>query len=150
MLRYSGNIAHFAEAREGFTSLRRLNNYRGTKMSIYTDYKEFMRFHSLLMATAPEGYQPFYFPLDKEGKDPLPKISWKNNRKTFKEACSLMRQGYNIGIAATDKDPLVIVDIDDKSQVPELKPTLKIISRKRLGEHNFFFTNDKPGAGRTG
>lgn len=118
-------------------------------MEIKTNPKEFLKFHSLLMASAPEGYQPYYFPLEIGGKDPLPYISWKKNRKTFNEAYNLMKRGHNIGIAATDKDSLVIVDIDDKSQVPEIKPTLKIRSRKRLGEHNFYFTTDKPGIGRT-
>lgn len=118
-------------------------------MDMYTDPEEFKKFHELLTADAPTGYFPYYFPLDIGGKDPLPNKSWKNNRKTFREAYKLMERGYNIGIAATDKDPLVIVDIDDKSQVPSIKQTLKISSRKRIGEHNFFFTEDEPGNGRT-
>jgi len=118
-------------------------------MQIYTDPVEFAKFHKLLMNNAPESYAPYYFPLEMNGKDPLPGVSWKNNRKTFKEAYYLMKSGYNIGVAATDTDKLAIVDIDDISQVPEIKPTLKIRSRKRLGEHNFYFTNDIVGTGRT-
>jgi putative DNA primase/helicase len=85
---------------------------------------------------------PFYFPLEKNGKDPRENIRWKSNRKTFSEAHYLMKKGYNIGIAATDTDPLVIVDIDDLEQVPEIKPTLQTTSRKRIGLHNYFFSSD--------
>lgn len=118
-------------------------------MSVYTSQTEFKRFHELLTKNAPLSFVPFYFPLEVCGKNPLPKISWKNNRKTFTEAYDLMGQGYNIAIAATEKDCLVIVDIDDLSQVENIKPTLKIRSRKRLGEHNFYFTMDKPDSDRS-
>ena len=111
-------------------------------MSIYTDPGEFKLFHSLLMADAPEGFQPFYFPLEKNGKDPLKGNSWKANRKTFQEAYNLLEKGFNIGIAATEKDPLVIVDIDDLTQVKDPKPTLMNNSRKRVGRHCFYFTDD--------
>jgi putative DNA primase/helicase len=113
-------------------------------MTVRTDPEEFVKFHKLLIKDAPQLFEPFYFTLEKEGKDPLSGVSWKNNRKTFEEAYNLMKRGYNIGIAATDKDPLVIVDVDDKAQVPEIKKTLKAKSRKRIGEHNFFFTDDIP------
>jgi putative DNA primase/helicase len=118
-------------------------------MTILTAPDEFIKFHKLLIKDAPDGYKPFYFVLEKEGKNPLSNISWKNNRKTFKEACNLMRIGYNIGVAATYSDPLTIADVDDKSQVPEIKPTLKVKSRKRIGEHNFYFTTDKPDIQRS-
>ncbi len=111
-------------------------------MSINTDPEEFIKFHCLLTASAPEGYQPFYFPLEKNGKDPWKGNSWKNNRKTVEEAYKLMGLGWNIGIAATDSDPLVIVDIDDLSQVKSHKPTLENQSRKRIGRHCFYFTSD--------
>src|SRR5690606_21917012 len=78
---------------------------RGFKVSS-TNPEEFKRFHFGLIRGAPAGYMPFYFPLEKGGKDPRENISWKNNRKTFREAYYLMRQGFNIGIAATSKDPL--------------------------------------------
>ncbi|HIH75406.1 MAG TPA: hypothetical protein HA306_09710 [Methanosarcina sp.] len=107
-----------------------------------TNPEEFKRFHFRLIRGAPNGYIPFYFPLEVQGKDPREGISWKNNRKTFREAYYLMSQGFNIGIAATSKDPLVIVDIDDLSQVPEIKPTLQTTSRKRIGLHNYFFSFD--------
>ena len=110
--------------------------------AINTDPEEFKSFHIRLIRGAPKGYMPFYFPLEMNGKDPRENISWKNNRKTFGEAYYLMTKGYNIGIAATDKDPLVIVDIDDLEQVPEIKPTLQTTSRKRIGLHNYFFSSD--------
>lgn len=116
---------------------------------INTTPSEFLKFHQLLTKNAPENFQPFYFTLEKNGKDPLSNISWKNNRKTFKEAYMLMKKGHNIGIAATETDPLVIVDIDDLTQVSGVKYTLKIRSRKRLGEHNFYFTTDKTDTKRS-
>jgi len=107
-----------------------------------TDPEEFKRFNIRLIRGAPKGYRPFYFPLEKNGKDPRENISWKNNRKTFGEAYYLMKKGFNIGIAATASDPLVIVDIDDLEQVPEIKSTLQTTSRKRIGLHNYFFSSD--------
>ncbi len=90
-----------------------------------------------------KGYQPFLFPLERQGKDPLAGVSWKNNRKTYNEAMHLMRRGFNIGIAAKPDDPLVIIDVDDMEQVPEIKSTLQCVSRKRIGRHNFFFAADE-------
>lgn len=54
-----------------------------------------------------------------------------------------MQRGCNIGIAAKADDPLVIIDIDDMEQVPDIKPTLQTISRKRIGRHNYFFAKDE-------
>lgn len=102
---------------------------------------EFIKFHDLLVRDS-EGYEPYYFPLEKNGKDPIKNISWKENRKSFEEAIELMEQGYNIGIAGTDTDKLVIIDVDDIKQVGELKPTLINQSRKRIGRHGFYFTDD--------
>lgn len=107
-----------------------------------TDPSEFKRFHSLIIKYASEGYEPFYFPLAKNGKEPIEGISWKNNRKSFREAYYLMKKGFNIGIAGTHKDRLCIVDVDDMEQVPEIKLTLQATSRKRIGRHNYFFTKD--------
>lgn len=109
---------------------------------INTRPEEFKRFHELLTKNAPDGYEPFYFPLEKNGKDPWKGNSWKNNRKTYTEAFRLMNQGFNIGIAATEKDNLVIVDIDDLAQIKSHKPTLENQSRKRIGRHCFYFTDD--------
>jgi putative DNA primase/helicase len=110
--------------------------------STFTDPAEFGRFHELLMKDAPKGFYPFYFTLEKNGKDPLKGTSWKNSRQSFEDAYKLMEKGFNIGIAATDKDKLVIVDIDDLKQIKDPKPTLMNQSRKRIGRHCFYFTED--------
>ena len=107
---------------------------------VHTDPAEFWKFHKLI--TAGSDYQPFYVPLEREGKEPREGVRWKNNRKTFNEAYYLMKRGFNIGIVATDKDPLCIVDVDDMKQVPSIKPTLQVTSRKRIGRHNYFFAVD--------
>src|SRR5665647_1773983 len=102
-----------------------------------TNPTEFKRFHEALTKDQPE-YQPFYFALAKndknptEYKDPVLQGSWKARKLTFSKAVRLMQDGYN----------LCIVDVDDMEQVGEIKPALKIGSRKRIGEHNFYFTND--------
>lgn len=108
--------------------------------SVFTNPVEFLKFHRLI--TRDTNFNPFYFILEIEGKEPKAGVSWKNNRKTFGEAYYLMKKGFNIGIAATSNDPLVIVDIDDLEQVPEIKPTLQTTSRKRIGLHNYFFSSD--------
>jgi putative DNA primase/helicase len=107
-----------------------------------TNPEELLKFHTRLMKYAPRGYNPFYFVLEIGGKEPKQGISWKNNRKTITKALYWMRRGHNIAICATDKDPLCIVDVDDLSQVPEIKPTLQATSRKRIGRHNYFFAID--------
>ena len=112
------------------------------------DVKEFEKFHRLLTMFA-DDYSPWYFVLEKNGKDPLPaRGSWKapQSQLSFEKAKRWLEHGYNIGIAGTDKDPLVIVDIDDWTQVQEkdVKPTLSIRSRSRIGTHHLYFTSDKP------
>jgi len=62
---------------------------------VHTDPAEFWKFHKLI--TAGSDYQPFYFPLEREGKEPRAGISWKNNRKTFNEAYYLMK-GASISV----------------------------------------------------
>lgn len=109
---------------------------------VRTKPEQLSRFYKLLTANKPS-YQPFLFPLQREGKDPWERVSWKNNRKTLNECLILMRKGFNIGIAAKKDDPLVIIDVDDMEQVPEIKPTLQCISRKRIGRHNYYFAGDE-------
>lgn len=111
------------------------------KAQYRTNPEEFQKFHSLI--SAGNKFLPFYFPLMRGGKDPLENVSWKNNRKTPQEAVNLMRRGFNIGVAATKESPLVIIDVDDMTQVPEIKPTLQSISRKRIGRHSYFFAKDE-------
>jgi putative DNA primase/helicase len=109
---------------------------------IKTNPGELLKFHTRLMKSAPNGYYPFYFPLEPNDKEPIENKSWKNNRKTIHEALYLMKKGQNIGICATGKDPLCIVDRDDLTQAPEIKPTLQITSRKRIGRHDYYFALD--------
>ena len=111
---------------------------------IKTNPEELLKFHTILMKYAPNGYLPFYFVLEIGGKEPKAGISWKKNRKSFEQAIKLMEKGYNIGIAGTDTDSLCIMDVDDMSQVPfdQIKPTLQITSRKRIGRHYYYFSLD--------
>lgn len=110
---------------------------------IKTNPAELLNFHTRLIKYAPKGYYPFYIVLEIGGKEPRAGIGWKNNRKTIHEALYWMKKGYNIGICATEHDYLCIVDIDDLKQVPEIKPTLQVTSRKRIGLHNYFFAIDR-------
>jgi putative DNA primase/helicase len=110
--------------------------------SIKTNPVEFAKFHGLLMRCAPPGYVPFYLLLEQDGKNPLPEIPWKQKGKSMEEALRFLRFGFNVGIAAMPNDPLVIIDVDDPEQVSEIKPTLRAISSKQIGHHNYFFTCD--------
>lgn len=107
-----------------------------------TNVDEFRLFHQLLTASRPD-YMPFYFILRPGGKEPLgERGSWKEAGVTFEEACDWMKAGYNLGIAGTDHDPLVIIDIDKEGVVDDIKPTLCVRTRKRTGRHFFYFTSD--------
>jgi len=114
---------------------------------IQTNVAEFMRFYSLLMSSAPSGYIPFLFPLEMKNKDPLSsRGSWarEENRLTPDDARRFLIHGYNVGISARDYDQLVLIDIDDMNAIPEssIKPTLSVITRSRIGTHNYYFTED--------
>jgi len=107
-----------------------------------TDVDEFRKFHALL-TEGREGYTPWYFRLSKDDKDPLKRILWKETkgRISFEKACEYMANRGNVGIAATNMDPLCIVDIDDIKD-SAMQPTLSARSRKRIGRHYFYFTDD--------
>lgn len=107
-----------------------------------TNVEEFKLFHQLLTKGRAD-YQPFYFILKPGGKEPLGERGpWKEASVTFQEACAWMKAGYNIAIAGTDHDPLVIIDIDKEGVVDDVKPTLCVRTRKRTGRHFFYFTSD--------
>lgn len=110
-------------------------------MEIKTDPAEFERFYNLL-TTGNNGYVPFIFPLTMSDKDPQADRSWKNNRIDLETALKLLKHGVNVGIAATSDDNLVIVDVDDMVAVGDFKQTLTCASRKRVGRHAFYFTDD--------
>jgi putative DNA primase/helicase len=106
--------------------------------------KEFMKFHELLTMSAPEGYVPWYFRCEKGSKAPDTTYgSWKDEtaRLSVHEAIEWMRGGGNVGIAGTDDDRLVNVDIDDEdaTTIDDLKPTLIARSRSRTGCHGWYF-----------
>ena len=101
------------------------------------------------MKGAPANYTPFYFVCEQGDKNPYVKLgSWKTPRQrlTFAQAVRWMELGWNVGIAATDFDNLVIVDLDDLEKTPihSIKPTLLIKSRKRAGIHAIYFGEGIP------
>lgn len=108
---------------------------------------DFERFHALLTANAAAGYEPWYFRVAKSAKHPDTSYgSWKDesSQLTFDEALHWLQNGGNVGIAGTDSDRLVNVDIDDdeQTQVEDLKPSLLAKSRSREGYHAFYFAAD--------
>jgi putative DNA primase/helicase len=121
--------------------------------------KEFEKFYHFLMKDAPEGYVPWFFPLEKNGKDPCSdaildinpnsKGSWHHDsaRLTKEQCIEHIKQGFNIGISARRGDALIIGDIDNLDYFNQLpKETLIDISRKRVGWH--FFGWDKDGSAK--
>jgi putative DNA primase/helicase len=102
----------------------------------------------------PADFNPYLFPLEPNSKDPLEDYSWKpgiskrtgkpyfGTRVSRKDAIKLLKDGYNVGIAGTDSDPLSIMDKDDVAAVGISKFTLADKSRKQIGEHHFYFTDD--------
>lgn len=111
---------------------------------IKTRPDEFKRFHRAL--TSVIKFEPWYFKLMRHDKDPLIDVSWKSvkSRLSPKQAYQWIKAGFNVGVAATNLDPLVIIDIDDIGKTPDhmLQPTLSVKSRKRMGMHYFYLTRD--------
>ena len=107
---------------------------------------EFVRFHRLLTHLS-DNYKPYYFALQVNGKEPpLSKLGWKHPSAwlTFEQAVRWMEHGHNIGIAGTNTDKLVIIDVDDEQMIPvtDILPTLSTRSRSRTGRHHFYFTHE--------
>ena len=108
-----------------------------------TNSKEFKEFNRLLTTGRP-GYKPWYFLLEIGDKDPArTKRGWKhpNSRLSLEKALEMIKHGMNIGIAGTDQDMLVIIDVDDETNIQdnEIKPTLSSRSSSRTGTHHFYF-----------
>lgn len=113
-----------------------------------TDKKEFQNFIKILMDAdnAPKGYKPWLLPCKKKGKDPDTRISWKaeKSRLTPAEAKKRLKNNWgNVGISGREDDQLILVDIDDPSIEDQLKPTLKIRSRSRVGTHAIYWADSE-------
>ena len=107
---------------------------------------EFKTFMNLLMQKAPPNYTPHLLLLEKEGKNPIPYVSWKDkeNVPTIQQAIDWILQGGNIGIAGMSDDFLVNIDLDGKDADKKTLPqTLTTRSRSRIGIHGFHFTTEK-------
>jgi len=108
-----------------------------------TNPEEFRLFHRLLTKGRPT-YQPFYIVLRSGGKVPLgERGSWKGAGVSFEEAKKWMAKGFNIGLAGTGDDGLVIIDEDKEGTFNDAKPTLTVRTRRRTGRHRFYFTEDR-------
>jgi threonine dehydrogenase-like Zn-dependent dehydrogenase len=99
---------------------------------------EFIAFIKLLGANSPENYSPYLIRLNPGGKDPIEGVSWKSpaGKLTINQAIDYMKHGGNIGIAGTTDDNLVNMDNDGGIvQESEVKPTLMVKTRSRIGRH---------------
>ena len=123
-----------------------------------TDQEEFKKFLDLLTEDHPD-YEPWLFPLNIAEKDPLDGQGWKaiqEHRVTDKRPVDKYRinknqcmrfledHGNNIGIAGTQADSLLIIDVDDIEAFKDhdFKPTLTAVSGSRLGKHYYYRTKD--------
>ncbi|MHB8102633.1 MAG: hypothetical protein ACYDEF_10780 [Methanosarcina sp.] len=125
-------------------------------IQIHTCPKELDEF----LSHFPADFTPYLFPLEPNGKDPLEDYSWKpgvskNTGKSYtgtkvskNDAIQLLNEGYNVGIAGTDSDRLSIMDKDDLVAVGTSKQTLATKSRKQIGEHHFYFSDDPVISGK--
>ncbi|KKK81829.1 hypothetical protein LCGC14_2809510, partial [marine sediment metagenome] len=112
--------------------------------------EQLLKFHKALMSNAPKDYQPHYFLVEKNGKNPDGKEifrrsklngSWKqpHARLDIVEALAWIEKGGNIGIAGTGG--LVNIDIDNQKYVDLLPKSLTAISRSRKGKHGFYWSH---------
>jgi len=108
---------------------------------------EFIRFIKLLGQSAPD-LVPWLIRLNPAGKDPIEGVSWKDptyGRLTIYQAIDYMKHGGNIGIAGTDHDNLVMTDCDGGIiKENEVKPTLNVRTRSRIGLHAYSINIDTP------
>lgn len=108
---------------------------------------EFINFITLLKSNAPKDYSPWLIRLNPAGKDPIEGLSWKSpqGKLTVGQAINYMANGGNIGIAGTSFDNLVNMDCDGGHlKVNEIKQTLCVRSRSRVGIHAFYWNIDTP------
>ena len=110
---------------------------------------EFLTFCHYLVGSAPRGYRPWFFRLEKGAKNPALEFgSWKNPKAWLNvtQAAEWMKEGGNVGIAAMVGDPLINVDIDSIEVTPIdlVKPTLMATTRSREGVHAWYFGENIP------
>ena len=109
---------------------------------------EFKLFYEMLMRSAPEGYTPHLFKCRSGGKEPYGAESWTSKEAvlSFEEATEWLKTGGNIGIAGTNEDRLVVVDIDNEDIVDYTheKQTLTCRTSSRCGVHLYYFETE-PG-----
>ena len=108
---------------------------------------EFINFITLLKSNASKDYSPWLIRLNPAGKDPIEGISWKSpeGKLTVGQAINYMASGGNVGIAGTSFDNLVNMDCDGGHiKVNDLKPTLCVRTRSRIGLHAFYWNIDTP------
>lgn len=108
--------------------------------------EEFVSFIEFLCGNAPDDYSPWLIRLNPGGKDPIPGVSWKSpeGKLTICQAIDYMKRGGNVGIAGTTNDNLVNMDADGGIiQEDEIKPTLMVRTRSRIGCHAFYWNVDK-------
>jgi len=108
---------------------------------------EFVAFIETLKDNAPDGYEPWLFRCEAQGKNPeLSFGSWKDEsaRLSVADAVEWMEGGGNVGIAATADDRLINVDVDDdeETDLEDVKDTLLVRSRSRTGFHALYFEAD--------
>lgn len=112
-----------------------------------TDPSEFERYHEQLMAGAPQGFVPHYFPVQRRDKAPgVPRgINWKTEeaRLTPDEAYARLKNGENVGIGALEDDTLVHVDVDTPEYTDQLKDGLHVTSRSRICRHGTYFAGEE-------
>jgi len=109
-----------------------------------TDSDAFTKLNKHLTENRPD-YVPHYLILERNSKEPISGRPWKGAqyRVCFEDALKWIRAGFNIGIAGTDTDGLVIIDVDRAGAIMDIKlPTLVDRSRKRTGSHYFYWTDD--------
>jgi putative DNA primase/helicase len=108
---------------------------------------EFIAFIKLLGQSAPD-LVPWLIRLNPAGKDPIEGVSWKDptyGRLTIYQAIDYMKHGGNVGIAGTDHDNLVMTDCDGGIiQANEVKSTLMVKTRSRIGKHAYNINIDTP------
>lgn len=119
-------------------------NEQQAKMPRVADFIDFIK---LLGQSSTDDYSPWLIRVNAGGKDPISGVSWKEpeGKLSIYQAIDYMRHGGNIGIAGTTHDNLVNMDCDGGIiKENEVKPTLMVKTRSRIGLHAFYWNVDSP------